>query len=125
MHVQVWELSPSTTFLRVGVCSPPSMLRAWLDRPRCVHTELVDILTGSPAHRGISPRPQAQVEGRNLLFILFFKKRFYLCLERGEGREKDRERNIYVHEISVASRTPPMGDSAHNPGMCPDWESNR
>ena len=24
----------------------------------------------------------------------------------------------------VASRTPPTGDLAHNPGMCPDWELN-
>ena len=24
----------------------------------------------------------------------------------------------------VASLTPPPGDPAHNPGMCPDWESN-
>ena len=26
---------------------------------------------------------------------------------------------------SVASRTPPDGDLAHNPGLCPDWESNQ
>ena len=25
---------------------------------------------------------------------------------------------------SVASCTPPNGDLAYNPGMCPDWESN-
>ena len=25
----------------------------------------------------------------------------------------------------VASRTPPTGDLACNPGMCPDWESNQ
>ena len=24
----------------------------------------------------------------------------------------------------VASHAPPTGDLAHNPGMCPDWESN-
>ena len=29
-------------------------------------------------------------------FEFFFFKRFYLFLERGEGREKERERNIYV-----------------------------
>ena len=23
------------------------------------------------------------------------------------------------------SHTPPTGDLAHNPGMCPDWESNQ
>ena len=35
-----------------------------------------------------------------------------LFLERGEGREKERERNI-------------TGDLAHNPGMYPDWELNQ
>ena len=25
----------------------------------------------------------------------------------------------------IASHTPPTGDLAHNPGMCPDWESNQ
>ena len=59
--------------------------------------------------------------------ISFFKKDFiYLFLQREEGREKERERNIDVREICqlVASRAPPNGDLAHNPGMCPDWESN-
>ena len=28
------------------------------------------------------------------------------------------------HQCLVASHTPPTGDLAHNPGMCPDWESN-
>ena len=37
--------------------------------------------------------------------------RFYLFLETGEGREKERERNINVPEIhrSVASRMSPAG----------------
>ena len=29
------------------------------------------------------------------------------------------------HQCVVASRMSPSGDLAHNPGMCPDWESNR
>ena len=28
------------------------------------------------------------------------------------------------HQCVVASRVPPTGDLAFNPGMCPDWESN-
>ena len=28
------------------------------------------------------------------------------------------------HQCVVASRVPPIGDLAHNPGLCPDWESN-
>ena len=34
----------------------------------------------------------------------------------GEGKK---------HQCVVASHAPPTGDLAHNPGMCPDWESNR
>ena len=28
------------------------------------------------------------------------------------------------HQCVVASCVPPTGDLAHNPGVCPDWESN-
>ena len=51
-----------------------------------------------------------------------FLKRFYLFLERGEGREKERERNINVW---LPLMCPPTGDLARDPGICPDWESNR
>ena len=34
------------------------------------------------------------------------------------------EREGEKHQCVVASHTPPTGDLAHNPGMCPDWESN-
>ena len=50
-------------------------------------------------------------------FIIDF---IYSFLERGEGREKEREETVSV----VASRAPPTVDLVHNPGMCPDWESN-
>ena len=50
--------------------------------------------------------------------LWFFKKRFYLFLDRGEGREGEK------HQCVVASHTPPTGDLTCNPGMCPDWESN-
>ena len=55
------------------------------------------------------------------VYLLIFKSFIYLFSERGEGREKDREKHQYV----VASRAPPAGDLACNPGMCPDWELNR
>ena len=35
------------------------------------------------------------------------------------------EREGEKHQCVVASRTPPTGDPAHIPGMCPDWELNR
>ena len=51
------------------------------------------------------------------IFSKFFKD-FYLFLERGEGKEKERERNISV-------RLPCTGHLAGNPDVCPDWESNQ
>ena len=51
----------------------------------------------------------------------FLKKDFiYLFLERWEGREKERERNIYWFPFVST----PTGDRTHNLRMCPDQESN-
>ena len=50
-------------------------------------------------------------------FLNLFKDFTYLFLE--QGREGERERNINVR-LPVT----PRGDLAHNPHMCPDWESN-
>ena len=51
-------------------------------------------------------------------YILSFKKDFYLFFrERGKEGERGRE-----HQCVVASRAPPTGELASNPGMC--WESN-
>ena len=56
------------------------------------------------------------------MFIVFkYFLRFYLFMERGEGRDKERERYI----SSVASHRSPSGDKAHNPSKCPDWELNQ
>ena len=53
-----------------------------------------------------------------------FFKRFYLFIYfRERGREGEREGE--KHQCVVASCMPPTGDLARNPGMCPDWESNR
>ena len=43
--------------------------------------------------------------------------KIYLFTFREKGWEGDKH-------WQVASHTPPTGDLAHNPGMCPDWESN-
>ena len=39
-------------------------------------------------------------------------------------REREGERGGEKYQCVVASRMPPTGDLACNPGMCPDWESN-
>ena len=44
-------------------------------------------------------------------FYLVFFKIFYLFIDRGEWKEKERERNINVW----LTRAPPTGDLAHNP----------
>ena len=55
-------------------------------------------------------------------FNLFFKEFIYLFLERGEGKKKERQRNINAH---TPSHTLPTGDLAGNTSMCPHWESNQ
>ena len=82
--------------------------------------------------------PQVQIQPKKMLptfvkFVLvlvqmvtfentciFFKDFIYLFLERGREREREEEK----HQCVVASCAHPTGDLAHNPGMCPDWESN-
>ena len=61
-------------------------------------------------------------------FILFYLSNFlFIFLERGEGREKERKRNIDVWERNInwfpliGTST---GDQTQNPSMCPDWELN-
>ena len=49
--------------------------------------------------------------------------RFYLFIFR--ERRRDGEREGEKRQCVVASQVPPTGDLAGNPGMCPDWESNR
>ena len=46
----------------------------------------------------------------------------FLFIFRARGREGEREGE--KHLCVVASGAPPIGDLAHNPGMCPDWDSN-
>ena len=53
--------------------------------------------------------------------FFFFKDFIYLFLERGREREREGEKQQCV----LASHAPPTGDLARNPGMCPDWESDR
>ena len=55
-----------------------------------------------------------------LIVFNFLKDFLYLFLEKREGKEKQGEK----HQCVVASHVGPTGDVAHNPGMCPDWESN-
>ena len=56
-----------------------------------------------------------------------FKEFIYLFLERGEGRQKERERDIDVRERhpSVASGRCPSWGPNPQPGVCPDKELNR
>ena len=50
---------------------------------------------------------------KKILFIIYF-------FREGKGGRKRQK-----HQCVVASHTPATGDLAHNPGMCPDWESNQ
>ena len=47
---------------------------------------------------------------------------FYLFIFRQRRREGEREGE--KHQCVVASHMSSPGDLAHNPSMCPDWESD-
>ena len=55
--------------------------------------------------------------------FFFFFLRFHLFIFRESGKEREREGE--KHQCVVVSHTPPTGDLACNPGMCPDWELTR
>ena len=52
-------------------------------------------------------------------FLIFL---FYLFIYRQSRRVGERKGE--KHQCVLASHTPTGGDLAHNPGICPDWESN-
>ena len=62
-------------------------------------------------------------------FYLYFFKHFlkilfiYLFVFRERGMEGETEGE--KHQCVAASYAPLTGDLAHNPGMCPAWESSR
>ena len=61
------------------------------------------------------------------IYFIYFLKDFISSLERGEGREKEKEGNgdVWEKHPSVASCLSPSGGLAHHPGMCPDRELNQ
>ena len=58
-----------------------------------------------------------------IISFLYLLLIFYLFIFREKGREGEREGE--KHQYVVASHTPPNGDLAYYPGMCPDRESNQ
>ena len=57
-----------------------------------------------------------------LFYLILFKDFIYLFFRE---REREGAREGETYQCVVASHVPPTGDLACNPGMCPDWESNR
>ena len=55
------------------------------------------------------------------IYPFLFKDFIFIFRQRGREGKREGEKHQYV----VASCVPPTGDLACNPGMCPDWESNR
>ena len=69
-------------------------------------------------------RPHLEYRLHNLYTTIFKEKTCLFCFffrQRGREGETEGEKQQCV----VASCEPPTGDLAHNPGMCPDWESNQ
>ena len=61
--------------------------------------------------------------------VFLYLKKYFVCqfLERGKGgRKRGRETWMWernIHWLPLAHAL--TGDWAHNPGLCPDWESNQ
>ena len=49
----------------------------------------------------------------------------WLFIFRERGKEGEGEKEKHQCECEVAFHAPPTGDLARNPGIHPDWESNR
>ena len=81
-------------------------------------SELLSVLQGKagPGSHYLLFGPEL-CEGKFFIMQLF-KKILFTFRER--GREEEREGK--KHPCVAASRLPPPGDLACNPGMCPDWE---
>ena len=82
-------------------------------------TQVQLILSSVRALMSHSLSPKDLLNSSDCPLTLAFKDSYLLFRET--GREKERERK---HQCVVASRAPPTGDLARNPGMCPDWELN-
>ena len=91
-------LPPPPCFWCAVLCSLPSFL---------VRT----VPTAVPLRSLFFPFPFVLKSCHNFIFYLFIFR--------------EREREGEKHPCVVASHAPPTGDLAHNPGLCPDWESNR
>ena len=61
------------------------------------------------------------ISGVFFFIVVFLRFYSFIFRDGGEEGEREGEKNQHV----VASHTLPTGDLAHNPGMCPDWDSNR
>ena len=112
------DSSPSCFFFSIGtqLCTPvytlpvaasASQIKSWV-----VLTE-----TSRPASLNLLTSCLLWKMFDNLYVLKYF---IYLFLERGEGREKEKERNINQLPLKCVL----TGDQTQNPGMCPDQELN-
>ena len=101
-HLQLVSSPPKETPYPFVVIppSPPPSTNPWLRQSFCVCVGLLILFSKN-------------------IFKLFI----YLFIFREKGREGEREGE--KHHCVVASHTPATGDLAHNPGVCPDRESNQ
>ena len=119
-HIRMTQVHFHTALSHCRGNAGTSQLRAPAPRPPPCGASLIHcpVGCGRPAclccctWSGCLLDQQREVNG---LFPLDF---MYLFLERGKGREREK------HQCVVASRAPPTGDLARNPGLCPYWELN-
>ena len=107
------------SFGNTNMPSPPPKFQPCFQGHRLPFVKILSLTTGNCSFPTLTVKARSHRYWNILLFI--FKEFIYLFLERREEREIEREK----HQCVVASHAPSTGDLAHNPGICPDWESNR
>ena len=113
-----------------------------LHAPKCKHTEPSDFNTlhpfGTPSFTPVFSTLQVYVfipifcsfffnikiflKEHQTYILLLLSCHLFFREKRKEG-EREGEKRSCVRD-TIASRTPPPGSLARNPGVCPEWESN-
>ena len=108
-----WKLTKDTVNMRLPGCiniKPASLTSSLRHFRHSIGDTHKWLLVSSCQVQGKGQPPQnANIKDEKTVTAGFFKDFIYLILERGDGREKERERNIDVREkyLSGASRTSP------------------
>ena len=109
-----WDRAQILLTLRSSPSGPTALDTGITRKEACLRGLALWLFLRSSIFAGCVPKKYIH------LHLIFCKILIYLFLEKWEGREKDRERNISWLSLAHA----PTRERACNPDVCPDGESN-